>query len=92
MNSNRTSGFQDLVLFLARPKIVVLGTVIALIGGYLFQSNGFMLMILVPIGAAVTLVLIMLGMGLIPRIMAFVIYPSYRSHIFAILRAAWRGK
>lgn len=92
MNSNRTTGFQDLVFFLARPKIVFLGILVALVGGYLFRSNGFMLMILVPIGAAVSLTLLCIAMGLIPRIMAFVIYPTYRSHVLNVLRTTWRGK
>lgn len=92
MNSNRTSGFQDLVMFLARPKHVIIGVLIAVIGGYVFRSNSFALVILVPIAAAVTLTLIGIAIGVIPRILAFFIYPNYRAHVLSILHAAWKGK
>ena len=92
MTSDRTSGFQDLVLFLARPKHVLIGVLVALIGGFFFRSNAFALVILVPIGAAVTLVLIGIAIGVIPRIMSFFIYPNYRAHVLNVLRTAWKGK
>lgn len=92
MDSQRTSGFQDLVMFLARPKIVAIGLIIALLGHYVFRSSDIALLVLVPIGAAVALVSLGIAIGLITRILAFFVYPNYRMKVLSELRAAWRGK
>ncbi|MPS81732.1 MAG: hypothetical protein E2591_27035 [Achromobacter sp.] len=92
MTAHRTSGFHDLVMFLARPKTVIIGLIIGLGGGYIFASNSLALIVLVPIAAAVALVLLEIGMGLIPRIFAFIIYPNYRMKVVEAIREAWNGK
>jgi hypothetical protein len=92
MTAKQTSGFQDLVFFFARPKTIILGLVVALLGGYFLRSNSFALMILIPIAASVGLVLIGVAMGLIPRAISFVIYPSYRAHVLKTFRAVWKGQ
>lgn len=92
MKSKPTSGFHDLVMFLARPKTVVVGVFIAFVGGYVFASNAFALLVLLPIGGAVALVLLELFMGIVPRIMALIIYPEYRAETLNSIRALWKGK
>lgn len=92
MNSNRTTGFQDLVLFFARPTVVAIAVAIAVIGGYMFQSNGLALAILVPVGFCVAIALLGIAIGIVPRIMAFLIYSNYRAKVLRTVRETWTGK
>lgn len=92
MNSKPTSGFQDLVYFLARPKVVLFAVAVAFAGGYFFQSKAFMQIVLVPVGICVAIALIDIAIAIGTRAIGFVINPGYRRRVLDTVIAAWNGR
>lgn len=92
MSSKSTTGFQDLVHFLARPKVVLFAVIVAFGGGYIFQSKAFVQLILVPVGICVAIALIDIGIAICTRLMGLVINPGYRRHVIQTVRAVWKGE
>ncbi len=92
MQPKTTTGFQDLVYFLARPKTVIFALILAFGGGYLFQSKAFIQLILVPVGICVALALLNLTLAIAIRLMGIVINPNYRRDVIETVAKVWRGR
>lgn len=91
MHTKRTTGFQDLVYFIARPKVVIYAIILAFGGGFIFQSKAFVQLILVPVGICVAIALLDIIIAIATRLMGFVINPNYRRRVLQTIAAAWRG-
>jgi len=92
MQTKPTTGFQDLVYFIARPKVVIFAVIRAFGGGYLFQSKAFVQLILVPVGICVAIALLDIIIAIATRLMGFVINPNYRRGVMQTIADAWRGE
>ncbi|WP_227741420.1 hypothetical protein [Achromobacter sp. GbtcB20] len=91
MNAKRTTGFHDLVYFIARPTVVIFAVIVAFGGGYLFQSKAFVQLILVPVGICVAIALLDIIIVIATRLMGFVINPNYRRRVMQTIADTWRG-
>ncbi|MDG9971314.1 hypothetical protein N7638_25015 [Achromobacter mucicolens] len=92
MQPKTTTGFQDLVYFLARPKTVIFALILGFGGGVIFRSIAFIQLILVPVGICVALVLLDLTIAIAIRLMGLVINPDYRRGVIETITDAWRGR
>ena len=91
MRTNRTTGFHDLVYFIASPKVIIFAVILAYGGAVLFRSKAFIDLILVPVGICVAIVVLDLIIAIAIRLMGILINPNYRRHVIQTVAAAWRG-